>query len=204
MELIIDCETLSDNELNAAVIDFSWNFFERERFIENPYTFEELLSLTFYRKLNVKEQVKNYKYKIKKETVDWWEEQSKEARKRIIPSEDDISLSQFSYDFFQSKRAKYITRWWSRGVFDATILSRISRDTGYFDELPPFYKVRDVRTYLDTEKGFTKSTLNFIPVKNEEMWKEKFVEHNSVHDVCADILRMQTITRIKENLELPE
>lgn len=63
-----------------------------------------------------------------------------------------------------------------------------------------FYKVRDVRTYIDAKFNFTTKS-GFVPLADEKYWGETFVAHDSSHDVAADVLRLQAIFRAENDLE---
>jgi hypothetical protein len=65
-----------------------------------------------------------------------------------------------------------------------------------FDELLPFWAVRDVRTYLDTRFDFKLKRNSFCPIDDEMKWDRIFIKHNSAHDVAADVLRMQKVERL--------
>jgi hypothetical protein len=92
---------------------------------------------------------------------------------------------------------------WSRSnTFDTIIIWRISRALGKeasarHDKLLPFWAVRDTRTFIDALTGFKdRHTNSFIPEEDKDAWHAKFEQHNCVHDVAADILRMQVLERL--------
>jgi hypothetical protein len=73
----------------------------------------------------------------------------------------------------------------------------------FLNEYIPFWRVRDTRTYIDASFDF--STKNgFVPIADEEYWNNNFKAHDSVHDVAADILRLQTIHRAQHDMEQVE
>ena len=66
-----------------------------------------------------------------------------------------------------------------------------------------FWRVRDTRTFIDAKFNF--STKNgFVPVADTEYWEAAFEEHNSIHDISADIMRLQAIHRAENGLEQVE
>ena len=69
------------------------------------------------------------------------------------------------------------------------------------NEYLPFWKIRDIRTFIDTKLNYPKKN-GFIPIQDEQLWSKSFVEHNSSWDVLADVLRMQAILRAEEELEM--
>ena len=98
--------------------------------------------------------------------------------------------------------------WWSRGnTFDPIILDRIAEDAGKQGLLSQYlkhYAVRDTRTFIDAKFNFDIDPNGFIPVGNTEKWNYNFNAHDSKHDVAADILRLQSITRAENDLEITE
>ena len=74
---ILDFETFGQDALRCPAIDCSIATFYWERFLDEPYTFEELTSGHCERlKVSVEDQVKNYGAVIEKKTVKFWEEQA--------------------------------------------------------------------------------------------------------------------------------
>jgi len=56
------------------------------------------------------------------------------------------------------------------------------------------WNVRDTRTYIDAKFNFAPKMNSFIL----EEWQEKIEEHNSIHDVAIDVMRLQKLI-IAEN-----
>jgi hypothetical protein len=102
---------------------------------------------------------------------------------------------------------KKLRRWWSRSnTFDHVIILRLAEYAGRRAEVESaleFWRVRDTRTFIDAKLDFPKIN-GFIPVKDESYWAKAFVQHSSKHDIAADVLRMQTITRLEHDLEQTE
>lgn len=196
---ILDYETLGQDVFKVPVVNCSYFIFDWDRFTsDNPYTFNELIKSIRFDKMNVEDQVKRG-YSFQKRDLDWWLEQGAEARKQIKPSENDISVGKFVNNLYDYVKGTRIQRWWSRSnTFDPILLHRnfadfLSREK--LDEILPYWLVRDVRTYIDTQFQFKNKVNGFIPIDDEELWNKHFIQHNSVHDVAADILRMQRIER---------
>lgn len=205
---IFDYETLGQNVNTCAIIDCSYVAFEWERFVDQPYTISELLSMIKTSKLDVKQQVEKHGFVVEKSSVEWWGTQGGLAREKIKPLPTDISLEQYVEDilsYCESYRIKY---WWSRAnTFDPIILARCVEKLNQkkrMDTCLPFWGVRDTRTYVDAKLSFKNSKNGFVPVKDEDQWKREFKLHSSAHDIMADILRMQTLTRLENNLDIPE
>lgn len=197
---ILDFETLGPNIFKAPIINCSYYVFDWTRFTsDNPYTFKELIVDIKFNKLNVKNQVKDG-CAFTNADVQWWEDQGEYARKQLTPLANDISVEQF-YNNVKSYIGKTkISRWWSRSnCFDPILLQRIAEQVSTNEDLNkmlPFWNLRDVRTFIDTRFDFKLKYNGFCPIEDEELWKKYFIKHNSVHDVAADVLRMQRIERL--------
>lgn len=204
-DFILDFETLGQDALRCPAIDCSIATFYWERFLDEPYTFEELTSGHCDRlKVSVEDQVKNYGAKIEKNTVKFWQDQSPEVQKHIAPRKDDLTQEEFCDKFigYLANQPK-IEYWWSRAnVFDPLILWRIMTDCNRhysLNEYLMFWRVRDTRTFIDAKFNF--STKNgFVPVADEKYWESAFAAHDSVHDIAADIMRLQAIHRAENDL----
>ncbi len=191
---IFDFETLGQNTQTCPVIDCSFIVVQEDSMGNNEYTFDALVNSCSKIKLDVSEQVKKYGYKVEKSTVKWWESQGEEARKNIAPKASDVSLREFCEEVLSYLNGfSKIDYWWARSnTFDPIILERLFRDCGLIDEFNQvlkFWAVRDTRSFINGALGFDFSD-KFIP---DEKLKEKFVAHDSRHDVAMDILRMQAI-----------
>lgn len=197
---IFDYETFGQNVFNCPVIDCSYFVFDWNRFLsENPYTFEELTSSIRRDKIDVEDQVKRLGRVIEKSSMEFWAAQDIKVRKKIMPRHDDITVEEHIQNmanylsFF-----KKIDYWWSRSnTFDPLLMWRDSK--GALDEILKFWRVRDIRTYIDSKFNFTTHN-GFCPYDDEDEWKKIFEEHNSIHDVAADILRIQKIVRAENDL----
>lgn len=207
---IFDYETLGQNTMTCPVIDCAYYVFDWDRFLsDTPYTFEKLVSKIQHDKISVEDQTKNYGFKIEKKTVEWWASQGAEARSKIKPLPTDITLAQHSSNMHGYIREKgKLDFWWSRSnTFDPVIAWRIAQTLGRGPEYEanlPFWLVRDTRTFIDAKTGFAKKMNSFIPAKDGTKWNNMFHAHNCVHDVAADILRLQALVRIDNDLEIPD
>lgn len=204
-DLIFDYETMGQDVETCPAIDCSVFVFNWDRFLTDPYTFEELLEGITRYKLSVADQVKNHGYKIEKATVQFWERQSPEVLNNIKPLKNDLTLHEFC-DIFISMLANSpkIEYWWSRSnVFDPLIIwkaMKLSNKQYSFNEYLKFWRIRDTRTYIDAKFNFTTKN-GFIPISDVQYWEDTFKEHDSVHDVAADVLRLQAIHRAENDLE---
>lgn len=191
---IIDFETFGRDPIDAAVVCLAYTVFDYRK----QLTFNELQKQTVFVKLDVKEQYISYNYKINNEVLDWWKEQlPKEMMWMIKPSDDDVPVAQFIDDLIRYIRGRTpISYWWSRGnAFDPVILMRMARDVGRMEELQgylKFWKVRDSRSFIDGATDFQVKN-DFIPIDDNDLWNKHFVKHNCVHDIAADVMRLQKI-----------
>jgi hypothetical protein len=205
-DLIIDFETFGKNAKNCAVIDCSVFVFSWDKFISGePYTTKDILRAKRF-KLSVKDQVSNHNWVVEQDTVNFWQSQSQEVRSKISPKSDDLTVAEFVNEFHQFLiDSPPISHWWSRSnTFDPIILWRLFESqskTLVLDEYLKYWRVRDIRTYIDAKLNFPKVN-GFTPIQDEEFWNKVFKQHDSSWDVLADVLRFQTITRAENDLEL--
>jgi len=192
----------------CPIVDMAYATFEWDRFLSDPYSFDELTQMVYTAKADISDQISNYGCKYTKKDIEWWQALPKEARDKLKRSDQDLTLVQFCDTILSYLReVKNVDYWWSRGNnFDPVILDRVMRLTGnehMFKEYLKFYKARDVRTHIDAKFNYTTRS-GFVPVADEEYWKTAFVAHDSTHDVAADILRLQAIYRAENDLEQVE
>lgn len=209
LHFILDFETLGKDPTTCAVVECSYVVFDWDKFdSDKPYTFNELLKLVQYSKFNIIDQVHNHTLSIDKSTLKWWESQSPEVKRAIEPSNTDIKIDEFIRNVISYLNNVKINYWWSRSnTFDPIILWNISHKTNYKDkisEILPHYNVRDTRSFIDGKTDFKVKYNGFCPMKDEKLWKKLFVQHSSKHDIVADILRLQTMSRLEKDLEIPE
>lgn len=203
---ILDYETLGQDTQKCALIDCSYYVFDWDRFIDNPYTFKELVGEIKRSKFDVQHQVKNLGFTIDKKTIGWWEQQGPAARAKIKPSIDDITI--YTYlDDLASYLGLYssIRYWWSRSnTFDPIILWRLTNTWNNGRQITDrlhWRKIRDTRTFIDAKTNFSLKQNAFCPIEDNVAWEHVFEQHNSIHDVAADILRLQTMIRIERDLD---
>lgn len=204
----MDFETLGQNSQKVPALDCAFTTFVWERFLEEPYSFQELTISINRVKLSVEDQVKVYGAKYTQDDLKWWQDQPKEVRKNIMPSEHDATVIQFMNAIIgYLKHSEKIEYWWSRSnTFDPIIMWRLAQYVDQdllLNEYLKFWKVRDIRTFIDAKFNFTTRN-GFVPVADEQWWNENFNAHDSIHDVAADILRLQAIHRAENDLEQVE
>ena len=192
MECVIyDFETLSQDQRRGVVTSFAILNFSETRYIENPYTFEELVDSCKYIKFDVEDQVTNFNRIMSKETIQWWNEQGEEAKKQIKPSPEDVSIASF-YSWIQSNiDCANIKKSYTRGnMFDPMFLQYLMAQTAHPD---PFHwgTVRDTRSMIDGMAYGMKLDNKFMPGD----LKDKFVKHDPRHDIAMDVMRMQLLAQ---------
>lgn len=203
---ILDFETLGQDVFHIPMLDCSYLAFDWDRFTsDNPYTIEELIDLAQKDKIDIVSQVKEYGAKYKQRDVDWWMSQSEDAKKVLKPSETDVRVEVFIDNIINYIRGiGNIDYWWSRSnTFDPIILVRYARLVGREEEISDmlkFWKIRDTRTFIDAKLNFPKDN-SFVPIKDVDLWNEKFKKHDSSWDISADVLRMQAISRAENDME---
>ena len=189
--VIYDFETLGQDQLRSVVVSFAMLSFSEKRYIENPYSYEELVDSCKYIKFDVEEQTILFNRKISIDTVKWWNSQGAEAKKQIAPREDDKSILELYEFIINNCECPKIKKSYSRGnTFDPMFLQYLMEQTEHTD---PFHwnTVRDTRSMIEgmsfgmnLNNGFTPSDL-----------VSKFVKHNPCHDVAMDVMRMQLLAQ---------
>lgn len=206
-DFIIDFETIGQNQLKAPILDAAYVAFSWDRFTTDPYSFEELTSLAKTDKLSVAAQMTSG-CSYTKDDLAWWQGQSKEAKSKIKPKPDDLTIEEFSANIFEYLReVGKIDYWWSRGnSFDPVLLERVMNQLDkhlLMNEYLKWWRIRDTRTYIDAKFDFQQKN-GFVPVSDVEYWSKAFVGHDSTHDIAADVLRLQAIVRAENDLEQVE
>ena len=203
MDLILDFETLGQSVMKCPILNCSFFLFDWKKFETNPYSYDEILNNTFHLKLDVSSQVKDRGYVIEQSSLGFWETVGAEAKKQLMPSKNDLTYDQFCDKLMAYLQNHKIDYWWSRSnTFDPILLWRIFEDAGRIDELNnklKFWRVRDIRTYIDAKLDFGSSKNGFVPIDKSE-WDKKFRAHDSRHDITGDVLRLQKIIRVERDL----
>jgi hypothetical protein len=187
--VIYDYETLSQNAFNGVVLSVAGIAYDEDRFLTNPYTYEGLLDSCEYVKFDVKDQVK-YGRKVEKGSLDWWKSQSKYAQKQLMPSDNDVPISEL-LPFLERLNIATAKKVFTRGNSFDPVFTRSLCDSLGIEDPTPWWTIRDVRSYVD---GFTYGTdinHDFIP----KDLVDKFVQHDPSHDVAMDVMRMQFLIR---------
>jgi hypothetical protein len=189
--------------IRAAAINCAYMTFDWDRFATDPYTYDELLDRAQLLKLSVKKQVEAG-YVVEQSSIDeFWSKMPPEVLKQIQPRDTDLTYQEFCDNMLAYLEGTKVAYWWSRSnTFDPIFLWRIFEDTGNLQKLHAklkFWRVRDIRTFIDASSNFELDRNGFIPIDKKE-WDAKFKEHDAKHDIVGDVLRLQTIVRLQEGL----
>ena len=192
----IDTETLSKSP-NGVVLSLSIVPFDFE---EEGVTFKKLLKRGINLKMSVLDQVKTYKRKLCKETMDWWAEQTPEARQilKVLPTDLSVvetleAFEQFLHDNGYEKNDSWL---FARGtVFDfaklETLYENVDRPIPY-----KYNMVNDLRTMVNCFTGVKDGKYDTGGDRTG------FVHHNSLHDAASDSMTMIEIYNMVLNGEL--
>lgn len=190
--VIYDFETLSQDTIRGVVLSMALLEFDEDRYVTQPYTYEELVSNSRMIKFNVEEQVTKYKRTISADTIRWWGEQNKEAQKALKPSSDDMSIDQLhSFIVTNVKDSMNLHRTYTRGnTFDCIFLEQLMVQTGHPSPFS-WRRIRDTRSIIEGMSWGIEMDNGYIP----EGLVEKFVPHDPRHDIAMDVMRMQELAR---------
>jgi len=189
--VIYDFETLSQDPQRGVVTSFALLSFSEKRYISNPYTYEQLVESCAYIKFDVEEQIRTYKRKIDKDTIDWWAAQGAEAKKQITPLDTDVSirdLYKFLCDNIDLKNHK---KAYTRGnTFDPIFLDSLLKQSSVTNPMH-WGSIRDTRSMIEGMSFGMDLDNGFMPGDLEK----KFVKHNPCHDIAMDVMRMQLLAQ---------
>lgn len=189
--VIYDFETLHTNPLIGVVVSLAYLEFDESRFIDSPYSYDELVNLCGMVKFDVEEQVTKYNRKISKDTIEWWMKQDKEARKMLEPSDQDISIDHL-FQLLRHINIQDADKVYTRGnTFDPVFILSILNSMGKDDPVP-YWKMRDTRSLIDGMTYGHDISNKFVP----DDVKDKFIAHDPRHDVAMDVYRIQYLARL--------
>lgn len=203
VDYVWDYETVGPSP-NGKLVELSY-----VPFIDDPHhppSFDELVA-----------RGRKYKFDLRKQpdritdpgTINWWKEQSEEARTILKPSPDDLEINEGHKQFFEDLKRDGISRWQSldyvRGPeFDRGILVDVVRKMtakiDIFDDMPTvFWNSRDVRTAI--ENRLLSRGASTCPLRKGIL--KGFVMHNSIHDCAKDALMLIYSMRYAMGIEEP-
>lgn len=193
-DVICDFETLSNDSMECVAVSVAAYKFNLDD--GDISSFKEIFDQSYYAKFIAKEQ-KKLGWVVSADTVEWWKSKGAEAVKNIIPSDDDITLQEFTDGFNDYLSDVKLKRFWVRGSdFDPIILRRIYKQCGFtkneFDDIIKFWCVRDIRSYIEGALGPTVKT-NFIPDNFKEEDGSFSALHDPRYDIALDVKRLMFI-----------
>lgn len=188
--VIYDFETLSQDASKCVVVSCAMTTFSLEGLAEGYYTFDKLVKQIQNIKFKVQEQVEEYNLEIDPETLEWWSEQTKEARALIKPSSEDVSIDRMIHWFNSQVELNDVRIVYTRNnTFDPIILKNICEITNH--KFPyPWWMIRDTKSTIDGLTWHHDIKDSFIPPNCEG-----YVKHNPAHDIALDIMRLQTLVQ---------
>lgn len=190
MNTIFDFETMSQDPVNGVVLSLAMLNYDPNRFVDKPYTYQELVDDAKYIKFDVADQVQNYGRTIDKDTMEWWSKQNKEAQKAIAPSKDDRPISEL-YTFFFGNMPDYPKLVYTRrNTFDPIFMTSLMKATNN-PEPYDWWNVRDTISYIEGLSIGGDIRNNFIP----DDLQDHFVAHDPRHDIAMDVMRMQVLVQ---------
>jgi hypothetical protein len=208
--LFIDFSMLGYHPEDCVLLDCSVGVADTEKMIsENPYSSMDAFKATKRFKLDIASQ-KELGFIAHQSGVDFWKTQSKELIERVLkPSKNDLSVTDFTSNFIEHIISSgRIGTWWSwNSMDDAAILWRLFRSVNkeaVIREYLPRHKARDVGTFIDAKFDLNNKKLDFVPVSDVEYWNKIYVKTDSTMEVMANIMRIQTILRAENDLEIPQ
>lgn len=182
---LLDIETLS-TESTAVVLNAAMVYFE------DGMSYNELLESSLLVKFDAKEQIRQYKRHVSKDTLDWWGKQSEEIRNtNFNPSCTDLAAAEGilrlkEYMNISQEKTKII---FTRGALDPMCLESLCRAIGV-KPLAPYYNFMDVRTALNLMKSTTVRGYCDVDVKGFDMAEAKKNKHDPIVDVCLDAMQI--------------
>lgn len=189
--VIYDFETLSQDQQKGVVVSFALLSFSENRYIDNPYTYEELLDNCKYIKFDIAEQVETFGRTISKSTLQWWNEQGAEAKKELKPSEEDKSITKLYHFLTNNVDLKNHKKSFTRGnTFDPIFLDSILKESGNVNPMH-WGSIRDTRSMIEGMSFGMTLDNGFMPGD----LKDKFIKHNPRHDIAMDVMRMQLLAQ---------
>jgi hypothetical protein len=140
-------------------------------------------------KFDVNEQ-KNYRRTMKKDTIDWWNNQGSLIKKAsFVPSDADEPISTCLL-----KLKSYITMHggskniiWVRGSLDQMAIDSLAKAHGV-DPIAPYHSYRDIRTAIDLLAD--SPSINGYCELKYPFNKDLVHKHHPVHDVAYDALML--------------
>jgi hypothetical protein len=190
--LIYDYETLSNKPTEAPVLTMALYRFDSERFIDNPYTLDEIVRDAKFFKFNAREQIEKFDRKPNKDTIKWWMNKPKPVQdSQFKPLATDISITNLVDIFFDNYVKDDLV--FTRGntfdpVITEAVLSVIDKDfTAH-----PFWVIRDTRSYIEGMAYGNNINNSFMPDGVGDITDQL---HDPRVDIALDVLRIQALAK---------
>ena len=185
-DLMVDMEALSSYcdgvVLSLAIVPFK---------MKESNTLEQLLERSLYLKLDVASQRPTRK--LEPDTINWWKKQSDDAKKILLPSEEDVSMSE-ALDLIDA----YVPKWykfkggimWNRGTnYDWPLFQDMYRRENRTCPVSSWL-LHDTKTMFRTLTGSLYGTYDL-----DSGLPKGFVAHDALHDACLEVLKVQELNR---------
>jgi hypothetical protein len=90
---------------------------------------------------------------------------------------------------------------------DAAIIWRLFRSVNKeatIREYLPRNNARDVASFIDAKFDLENKRVDFVPIDDVDYWNKIYMKTDSAMEVMANIMRIQTILRAENDLEIPK
>lgn len=208
--MFIDFSMLGYHPEDCVILDCSVAVVKKEKMLSDaPYTTMDAFKEVKRFKLEIPSQ-KALGFIAHESGVDFWKTQSKDMIARVLkPSDKDLTVQDFTTAFIEHLIPKgRIDTWWSwNSMDDAAILWRLFRSVNKeatIREYLPRHKARDVASFIDAKFDLENKKLDFVPIDDVEYWNRVYIKTDSAMEVMANIMRIQTILRAENDLEIPK
>jgi hypothetical protein len=184
----IDVETLG-TESTAVILSIAYVPFS---FDEKP-DYVELLGRSKFLKLNVEQQLRNYKRTVEPDTIKWWEKQCDMVKQKsfikskLLDCDVSTALNTMKQDIgldIETNNNRD-TIFWARGSLDQMCLDSLSKQV-HGKMFIPFNNWRDIRTAVDLLYDTSAGGYCKVPGFNPDV----VLKHDPVHDICYDVMQL--------------
>lgn len=195
-DIILDYECLKPSE-DGVLIELGAVAFENDMNVVPDYN--ELVSSGFRCKFLWKEQ--KDRRSISKDTLEWWKEQSDEARQIFIEDGTSVTLAeghQMFFDWLEEVGYSGRSHVYCRGNFDFGAIQNVVETEGLKHAIAEkFWKFRDVRTRIEADMGVR--DMCKAPLRKGLL--PGFIHHNGIHDCAKDAMMVIMAQRYAHGLE---
>lgn len=184
-DMMVDLEAISHYS-TGAILSIACVPFK----LTDTNTMVELKDRGLNIKLSIKDQISKG-FDSSPETLAWWKTQSEEAKKILIPSDDDLTIEQACDvldEYFEKWVDKKKSFFYSRGIqYDFPFFQNLYRQAGR--EMPiNSWNLIDTKTMIRT---LTFDEYARYPISKDKL--EGFVAHDALSDACKEVLVVQEL-----------